>query len=423
MAAPAPLPDIPPEAPEVEIIPPVPISIENVLIDCGFTDLQAEISVDQGLNTCLAIALMTPDQIDKLYELNRPPAVRIIQEFRLSARSKFLVFRQWLLEAYALRFDLATVNLDLLTEDEMARTHRVMISKVENKRLAPGKQSDLKPTSVYSGSYREWHNWNTELQSYLGVLTNADGVPLSYIIRDDTRRMEMINLGGIFALTFEVPIEGNTFDRENHAVHLILKRHIVGGTAETCVTQFEGNGIDAYLALATARDGANSQHTIIRECQEWLNQAHFDRDTARFTFIYYCDKLIQCYNELEQRNVFTNEYLKVDKFLYGITNSSFHSIKTTIIDDNAVDDKMNDLQLASVYANTAAVALGFISSTSNMSPRQRIGMHDYEESNHAFGSKSDTPWLWLWSWPGPGPRTPTTWICSGTWWSHETGWW
>jgi hypothetical protein len=140
MAEPAPLPEIPPEVPEVEIIPPVPRSIENVLIDCGFTDLQAELAVDQGLDTCLVIALMTPEQIDKLYELNRPPAVRIIQEVRLSARSKLLVFRQCFSEAYDLRFDLATINLDLLTEDEMARTHHVMVSKVENKRLAPGKK-------------------------------------------------------------------------------------------------------------------------------------------------------------------------------------------------------------------------------------------------------------------------------------------
>jgi hypothetical protein len=76
--------------------------------------------------------------------------------------------------------------------------------------------------------------------------------------------------------------------------------------------------------------------------------------------------------------VFTNEYLKVDKFLSGITNSSFHSIKTTIISDNAADGKMNDLQQAIVYAKTADVALGFISSTSHMTPRRRIGMHDSE---------------------------------------------
>jgi hypothetical protein len=69
------------------------------------------------------------------------------------------------------------------------------------------------------------------------MLTRADGVPLSYIIRDETRGMGMINIGGIFALTFEVPIEGNTFDRGNHTVHLILKRHTVGGTAETYFTQ------------------------------------------------------------------------------------------------------------------------------------------------------------------------------------------
>jgi hypothetical protein len=102
MAEPAPLPKIPPEVPEVEIILPVLRSIENVLIDCGFTDLHSEITGDQGLGTCLEIAFVTPEQMYKLYELNRPPVVRIIQEVRLSERSKFMVFRQWVLEAYDL---------------------------------------------------------------------------------------------------------------------------------------------------------------------------------------------------------------------------------------------------------------------------------------------------------------------------------
>jgi hypothetical protein len=70
--------------------------------------------------------------------------------------------------------------------------------------------------------------------------------------------------------------------------------------------------------------------------------------------------------------VFTNEYLKVEKFLSGIINSLFHSIKTTIIADNAVDGKMNNLQLVIVYAKIAAVALAFISSTSHISPRRMI---------------------------------------------------
>jgi hypothetical protein len=94
MAELAPLSEIPLAAPVVEIIPPVPRTIEDVLIYCCFTELQAEIAVDQGLKICLTIAFMTPEQIDKLYELNRPPAVRIIQEAHLSARHKLLVFRQ-----------------------------------------------------------------------------------------------------------------------------------------------------------------------------------------------------------------------------------------------------------------------------------------------------------------------------------------
>jgi hypothetical protein len=72
------------------------------------------------------------------------------------------------------------------------------------------------------------------------------------------KRPEMIALGGIFALTFEVPIEGKTFNRDDHAVHLILKRHTAGGTAETYAMQYECNGRGAYLALSTLRDGENS---------------------------------------------------------------------------------------------------------------------------------------------------------------------
>jgi hypothetical protein len=53
---------------------------------------------------------------------------------------------------------------------------------------------------------------------------------MSYVIHDETRIPEMIALGGI---AFEVPIEGKTFDCDNHAVHVILKRHTVGGTSET----------------------------------------------------------------------------------------------------------------------------------------------------------------------------------------------
>jgi hypothetical protein len=77
---------------------------------------------------------------------------------------------------------------------------------------------------------------------------------------------------------------------------------------------------------------------------------------------------------LEKLNVFNNEYLKVDKFLSGITNISFHSFKTTIISDNAADGKTNNLQLAVVYAKTTAAALGLFSITSQLSPIRLIGL-------------------------------------------------
>jgi hypothetical protein len=161
MEEPNPNLDLPIAVPFAAIVSPAPHMIEDVIIDGGFTAQQADISVDQGLETCLKIALIMPEQIDKLYELNSPPSVKIIQEVCLSARHKLLAVRQWLLKAYDIRMDLATVDLNDLTIEEMERTRRVMASEIENKRLAPGKQSDLKAPSVYTGTGCDWHNWNT----------------------------------------------------------------------------------------------------------------------------------------------------------------------------------------------------------------------------------------------------------------------
>jgi hypothetical protein len=89
--------------------------------------------------------------------------------------------------------------------------------------------------------------------------------------------------------------------------------------------------------------------------------------------------------------VFTNEYLKVEKFISGITDISFHSIKTTIIADNAADGKMNNLQLTIVYAKTAAAALRFISSTSHLSQRRRIGLTNSDDSPRNEGRQGGGP--------------------------------
>jgi hypothetical protein len=72
MAEPNPILGVPVAVPVTAIMPPVPLIIEDVFMYCGFTALQADIAVNQDLETCLAIALMIPDQIDKRCELNRP---------------------------------------------------------------------------------------------------------------------------------------------------------------------------------------------------------------------------------------------------------------------------------------------------------------------------------------------------------------
>jgi hypothetical protein len=65
MAEPNSLQEVHVVVPVAAIVPPVPRTIEEILIGCGFTVLPVDIAVDQGLETLLSIALMIPDQIDR----------------------------------------------------------------------------------------------------------------------------------------------------------------------------------------------------------------------------------------------------------------------------------------------------------------------------------------------------------------------
>jgi hypothetical protein len=60
MAEPNPVLDLPVVIPFAAVEPPAPRKIEDVLVECGFSAQQADIAVDQGLETCLSIVLMTP---------------------------------------------------------------------------------------------------------------------------------------------------------------------------------------------------------------------------------------------------------------------------------------------------------------------------------------------------------------------------
>jgi hypothetical protein len=60
MEEPNPNLDLPVAVPFAAMLPPVPRTIKDVL---GFTAQHADIAVDQGVETCLIIAIMTPEQI------------------------------------------------------------------------------------------------------------------------------------------------------------------------------------------------------------------------------------------------------------------------------------------------------------------------------------------------------------------------
>ena len=125
-------------------------------------------------------------------------------------------------------------------------------------------QTDVKDgIGTFNGKINTWKRAKRKFEAGLVQLKNENGIPLSYVIRDDEERDAAIAAGGLAAQLYDAPMSGPTFLQDNYRLYQNIIQWTSGGTAETYVDAFQStqHGRNVWLALINTYEGAGAKNT------------------------------------------------------------------------------------------------------------------------------------------------------------------
>ena len=121
----------------------------------------------------------------------------------------------------------------------------------------------------------KWNDWKTTLIGFLCTQPGRNGVPLSYIVRDNTTALIRTNADFLYDYVDQAPLTGTAFIMDRLKIHTLILRLINEHTvAEQKILLFkdQSNGLVDYMALWDYYEGigANSKlsHAAEKDIQE-----------------------------------------------------------------------------------------------------------------------------------------------------------
>jgi len=118
---------------------------------------------------------------------------------------------------------------------------------------------------TFNGKINTWKRAKRKFEAGLAQFKNENGVPHSYIIRDESERIATINAGGYAATLYDAPFIGPTFVADNFRVYQLLIQWTSGGTAETYVDRFQStqHGRQVWQSLIETYDGPDARNASV----------------------------------------------------------------------------------------------------------------------------------------------------------------
>lgn len=196
---------------------------------------------------------------------------------------------------------------------------------------------------TFNGKINTWKRAKRKFEAGLAQFKNENGVPLSYIIRDESERTTTINAGGYAATLYDAPFIGPTFVADNFRVYQLLIQWTSGGTAETYVDRFQStqHGRQVWQSLIETYDGPDARNASVQETRLLLDALKYEKDSHNFTFDDYCTRTITYNNDLTRHGgANVDGRSQVSKFLNGISRSDMQPIKISIMRDPKCKDDL-----------------------------------------------------------------------------------
>ena len=174
----------------------------------------------------------------------------------------------------------------------------------------------------------KWHDWEQAMENYLSSTYGVDGVPLSYVIRDNDAPDRMTAFSDFNErATACAPLSGAAFDADKRRVHQLMVSFTQGQLSEDWIKPVKRlkNGREDMKRLRAHFSGEGNASRRIA-IAERLRDTLFYKNERAMTFELFCNKAQKMFNIFEQQNEPWTEEMKVRFFLKKVQHPQLEAV-------------------------------------------------------------------------------------------------
>ena len=275
MAAAVPLPPVPPV-----------FTVEDALIVCGVSDVAGVAAVGRRTDAERLSEEMFNDSFESFKDMDYKSMTEDFKtmtnltqnegriRFTVGVKRNLRGLLQWVKDEFRHGRDPTLTQFVLDSVENLIRknkTHDIYIEK--SKDLAKASEPEKFNSST------KWNDWKPTFTNYLRAITGRDGIPLSYIIREDDNPNHTPQQDFLDEYVLTAPLTGDAFEIDTAEVRAYLMKYITGNeNAEATIQALQNKrcGRTAFKALKDHYEGVGVFGTDITRAERILYSLHYN---------------------------------------------------------------------------------------------------------------------------------------------------
>ena len=276
--------------------------LNQALAWIGFTDAQHQTRIrnEGGFQSLSDFAGVTETDIRNMaesFEKRTDANGRIIFGMR---RIKWMLgIMHWVQDFFRCSAQPDITNLN--NEQEFKEVLMKSIERSETRKVEAD-QADTVSKAADPGKFkdeRKWPDWEPAFVNYLSTIPGVNGVPLSYIVRENEQPDHNGDFGDDFNATMVAcaPLQGTHFRTDARKVHQLLKNFLVAETAEQWIKHLSryADGRRDMQALRDHYEGEGNASRRIATADRMRDSLHYKSERS-LPFTTFLDRLQKMFN-------------------------------------------------------------------------------------------------------------------------------
>ena len=216
-------------------------------------------------------------------------------------------------------------KIDLARQRAQIRKHNIEESDSLSKASDPGKLKRQK----------DWQVWSRSFRNHLSTILGQDGVPLSYVIREDKEP----NYEGEDAEDVDheqlsvmcAPLKGIVFKTDARKVHQLIHGFVQGETAETWVKPKEKkqDGRLDFMALKAHYGGEGNKSIRIKEAEVLRNSLQYKNERS-MSFDKFLTNMQSMFSGFEDNDEFQTDSQKIRLLFSKVQAPNLVQVKSAL---------------------------------------------------------------------------------------------